>query len=90
MKLSKSLGEREIRLSGKQSNVTFIHSISYKPHFSIDEVLQRLVDKYQITYHNIWGEGMVRPYLVEFDFYAILEPLIDEPNLKPILHQKDF
>ena len=49
--------------------------MSYKPQFFIDEVLQCLVDKYQVTYQNILGEAVVRPHLVELDHYKILEPL---------------
>ena len=41
---------------GKRGNVTLIHPMmSYEPQFFIDEVLQCFVDKYQITYQNIWG-----------------------------------
>ena len=69
------LGERAVRLPGKRGNVTLIHPMSYKPQFLIDEVLQCLVNKYQITYQNISGEGVVRPYLMELDHYKTLEPL---------------
>ena len=62
MKLTKILGERLVRPTGKRDNVTLIHPMSYKPQFFIDEVLQCLVDKYQITYQNNWGEGVVRPH----------------------------
>ena len=64
--------------------------MSYKPQFFVDEVLQCLVDKDQATYQNIWGEGVVRPHLVEFDNYKILEPLKDAPNLNHFLHKKRF
>ena len=53
----------------KRGNVTLIHPMSYKPQFLVDEVLQCLVDKYQITYRNIWGEDAVRSHLVELDHY---------------------
>ena len=33
----------------------------YKPQTFINVVLQCLVDKYVITYQNIWSEGVVRP-----------------------------
>ena len=49
------LGERAVRPPGKRGNVTLIHNMSYKPQFFIDEVLQCLVGKFQITYQNIWG-----------------------------------
>ena len=68
---------------GKRVNVTLIHS-----KFFIDEVLQCLVDKYQITYQNIWGEGVVRPYLVQLDYYKILKPLKGALDLKHFLHKK--
>ena len=70
--------------------MTLIHPISYKPQYFIDEVLQCLVDKYQITYQNIWGEGVVRPHLVELDHYEILEPLKGAPDLNHFLHKKRF
>ena len=54
----------------------------------MDEVLQCLVDKYQKTYQNIWGEGVVRPHLVELDHYKILEPLKGMLNLNHFLHKK--
>ena len=41
----------------------------------MDEVLQYLIDNYQITYQNIWGKDVVRPHLVESDHHKILEPL---------------
>ena len=53
-----------------------------------DEVLQYLVDKYHITYQNIWGEGVVRPLLVELGHYKILEPRKDAPYLSHFLHEK--
>ena len=64
--------------------------MSCKSQSFIDEVLQCLVDKYQITYQNIWREGVVRPHLVELDHYKILEPLKAAPNLDHFLHQKRF
>ena len=39
--------------------------MSYKSQSFTDEILQCLVKKYQITYQIIWGEGLVRPHLVE-------------------------
>ena len=47
------LEERAVRTPGKWGNVTLIHRMSYELKFFIDEVLQCLVDKYQITYQNI-------------------------------------
>ena len=70
--------------------MTLIHPISYKSQSFIDEILPSLVDKYQITYQNIWGEDMVRPHLVELDHYKILEPLKGAPDLDHFLHKKDF
>ena len=70
--------------------MTLIHPISYKFQSFINEILQSLVDKYQITYQNIWGEDMVRPHLVELDHYKILEPLKGAPDLDHFLHKKDF
>ena len=70
--------------------MTLIHPLSYKPQFFIDEVLQCLVDKYQITYQNIWGEGVVRLHLLELDHYEILEPLKGAPDLNHFLHKKRF
>ena len=69
MKLIKIfLWGRAVRPPGKWGNVTLIHPISYKTQFFINEVLQCLVDKYQITYQNIRSEGMVRPHLVESSY----------------------
>ena len=70
--------------------MTLIHPMSYKPQFFIDEVLQCLVDKYQITYQNIWAEGVVRLHLVESDHYKILELLKGAPDLDHFLHKKRF
>ena len=70
--------------------MTLIHHVSYKPQFFIDEVLQCLVNKYQITYENIWGGGVVRPHLVELDHYKILEPLKGAPDLNHFLHKTRF
>ena len=67
-----------------------IHLMSYKPQSFIDEVLQCLVDKCQITYQNIWTEGMVRLHLVELDHYKVLKPLKGGPDLNPFLHKKRF
>ena len=62
--------------------------MSYKPQFFIDEVLKCLADEYQITYQNIWREGMVRLHLVELHHYKILEPLKGALNLNHFLHKK--
>ena len=70
--------------------MTLIHPMSYKPQFFIDEVLQCLVDKYQITYQNIWGERMIRPHLVELDHYKVLEPLKGAPDFNHFLRKKVF
>ena len=64
--------------------------MNHKPQYFIDEVLQCLVDKYQITYQNILREGVVRLHLVELDHYKILEPLKGGPDLNPFLHKKRF
>ena len=70
--------------------MTLIHPMSYKSQFFIDEVLQCLVDKYQITYQNIWVEGVVRPHLEELDHHKILEPTKGAPDLNHFLHKKIF
>ena len=44
------------RPPGKQGNVTLIHPMSYKPKLFIDEILQCLVDKYQITFGGRCGQ----------------------------------
>ena len=49
--------------------------MSYKLQFFIDEALQCLVDKCQIPYQIIWGEAVVRPYLVESSYFKTLAPL---------------
>ena len=64
--------------------------MSYKTQFFIDEVLQCLVDKCQITYQNIFREGVVRPHLVELDHHKILEPLKGVPDLNHFQHKKIF
>ena len=56
-KLFKFLGGKGSQTPRKRSNVTLIHLMSSKPQFFIDEVLQCLVDKYQVTYQNIWWEA---------------------------------
>ena len=73
---------------GKRGNVTLIHLMSDRSKFFIDEVLQCLVHKYQITYQNIWGEGVIRPYLVQLDYYKISEPLKGALDLNHFLHKK--
>ena len=35
-------------------------------------------------------QGMVRPDLMEFDYYKILEPLKGAPNVNHFLQKKDF
>ena len=70
--------------------MTLTHPMSYKPQFFIDEVLQCLVDKYQITYQNIWGERMIRPHLVKLDHYKVLEPLKGAPDFNHFLRKKVF
>ena len=72
----------------KRCNVTLIYPMSCKSQSFIDEVLQCLIDKYQITYQNIWGKGVVRPHLVELGHYNILEPLKGSLDLKHFLHKK--
>ena len=64
--------------------------MSYKPQVFIDEVLQYLVDKYQIIYQNISREGMVGPHLLELDHYKILEKLKRASYRKYFLHKKRF
>ena len=59
--------------------MTLIYLTSYKRQFFIDEVLQCLVDKYQITYQNILGDGVVRPHLVESSYCKTLGPLKNAP-----------
>ena len=49
--------KRAIRLPGKRVNVTLIHPMVYKPQFFIEEALQCLVSKYQITYQNVLGKS---------------------------------
>ena len=49
MNLPKVLGEKVVRPPGKRGNETLIHPMRYKTQFFIDEVLQCLTDKYQIT-----------------------------------------
>ena len=88
MKLTK--GERAIRPPGKRGNVTLIHPMSYKPKVFIDEVWQYLVDKYQITYQNIWGKGMVIPHLAKSNYYKTLGPLKGVPILDYFLHNKNI
>ena len=51
------LRERPVRPPGRWSNLALIHPMSYKPKIFINVVLQCLVDKYVITYQNIWSDG---------------------------------
>ena len=53
-------GKRAVRSPGKRGNVILIHLMSNKPLISTNVVLQCLIDKYVITYQNIWSEGVVR------------------------------
>ena len=69
--------------------MTLIHPISYKSQSFIDEILPSLVDKYQITYQNIWGEDMVRPHLVKLDHYKILKPLKGTSSLNHFSHTRN-
>ena len=73
----------------KRGNVTLIHPMSYKSQSFIDEVLQCLVDKYQITYQIIWGKVVVRPHLVESSYYKILVPLKGTSSLNYFLHTRN-
>ena len=91
MKLAKIFrGKEQSDPPGKRGSVTLIHPVSYKPQFFIDVVLQCLVDKYQITYQIIWGEGVVRPHLMESSYYKTLGPLKGAPILHYFLHKKYF
>ena len=78
--LPKSLGEKAVRPSDKRGNAIPIQPTSYKSDFFINEILQHLVDKYQITYQNIrgrWGKGnVVRSHSVELGHHKILKPLM--------------
>ena len=67
-----------------------IHLLSYKPQIFLDVVFKCLVDKYIITYQNIWGEGVVRPHLVEWSYCKVLEPLKGTSSLSHFLHKKCF
>ena len=60
--------------------------MSYKLQFFIDEVLQCLVDKYQITCQIIGG-GMVRPHLVESSYCKTLGTLKGAPILHHFAHK---
>ena len=42
---------------GNGRNVTLIHLMNCKPQYFLDEVFKCLVNKYQITYQNIWGRA---------------------------------
>ena len=64
--------------------------MSYKLQFFIDEVLQCLVDKYQITYQINWGECMVRPHLMESSYCKTLGPLKGVSLLHHCLHKDIF
>ena len=48
------------------------------------------IDKYQITYQNIWEEGVVSLHLVELDHYKILDPVKGVPDLNHFRHKKRF
>ena len=56
-------GERTVRSPGKRDNMTLIYLMKYnKPQIFTSVVLQCSVDKYAITYQNIWSERMVRTH----------------------------
>ena len=55
-------GERAVRSQGKRDNMTLIYLMKYKPQIFTSVVLQCSVDKYAITYQNIWSERMVRTH----------------------------
>ena len=63
--------------------------MSCKSQSFIDEVLQSLVEKFQITYQNIWVEGVVRPYLVESSYCKILVPLKGTSSLNHFSHTRN-
>ena len=67
--------------------MTLIHPMN-NPNFFIVEVLQCLVDKYQITYQNIWEEVVVRPHLVELEHYKFFQLLKSLSDLIRFLHKK--
>ena len=75
---------------GKRNDLTLIDPMNYKPQIFIGEVLQCLVDKYVMTYENIWGEGMVRPHLVKSSHCKILVPLKGVPILRHFFRKKIF
>ena len=90
MKFTKIFRGRAVRSPGKQGNVTLIHPMCYKPQTFTDAVLQCLVEKYVITYQIIWGEGMVRPDVVESGYCKTLGPLKGAPILHYFSHKKYF
>ena len=55
-------GERAVRFPGKRDDVTLTHPMKYKPQIFKSVVVQCSVDKYAITYQNIWSERMVRTH----------------------------
>ena len=71
------------------TNVTSTHPMSCNPKFSVVEILQCLVDKYQITYQNVWCEGVIRSYLVESSYCKGLRPLKGAPVSHHFLHKKN-
>ena len=81
---------KTVRFSGKRGNVTLIHPMSFKPKIYANAVLQCLVDKYVITYENIWDEGMVRSQLVESSYCKILVLLKGMSGLNHFLRKKMF
>ena len=61
MKLTKIFkGETGVRSPRKRGNVILIHPMRYKSQIVKYVVLQCLLDKYVITYQNIWGDGVLR------------------------------
>ena len=59
----------------------------YKLQIFTDEVLQCVIDKYVITYQNIYGKGMVRPHLVKLRDCKTLGSLKSAPILHHFLHK---
>ena len=73
--------------------------MSYKLQFLIDEVLQCLVDKYQITYQIIiiiiiiiilGGGGLVRLHSMESSYCKTLWPLKGAPIWHIIFYKKKY
>ena len=88
MKLTKFLGEKAVRFSGKWGIVTLIHLMPYKPQIFTDDVLRCVFDKYVITYQNIYGKGMVRPHLVKSRYCETSGLLKGAPILRYFLPKR--